>query len=175
MKLRKEMILLCAVSTLVVSAGCGSGPSGNYNITQTMSGAASSACQSSQAQMSINANGQSVSGSASNQCFSENFTATDSGGSLTGVTLTITPTSQAISNVSGNYNNPYNPHNSYNNPYYGNSNGAAGQSCAYVGTLSFSNNQISGTLTLQNSGSSNYYYNSGSSCPSSISINGSKS
>ncbi|MFL5814911.1 MAG: hypothetical protein ACJ763_15150 [Bdellovibrionia bacterium] len=169
MKLMKKAAGLAVLSIMAVA--CGKGMSGTYSITQSIQGGYfSSQCANTQLNLSLSESGGNVNGSGSNSCFSsETLTGTNDGsGHLNNVTLTLVTASQQSQSGYGygygsGYNNGY--YNGYNN--YGNQ---TSMTCTYTGTLYYSNNQLSGSLYLQQNNSQ--YSSYSSSCPSTVTLNG---
>lgn len=167
---QKLMLMWSLPALMIVGAGCGKGPAGNYNLGVTTTGGqvASNCANNSQVQTNVTESGSTINGSGSNSCFSAlNLTGSENNDQLTGVTLNLTIAPQTNTAQSGYYGSgSYSPW-GITNP--STVNGQA-ISCSYTGNLSFSNNTISGTLQ---SSTSTTQYNGY--CPSSVQLNGSES
>jgi hypothetical protein len=173
MKLIKKAAGLAVLS--IVAVACGKGMSGTYSVTQSIQGGYfSSQCANTQLNLSLSESGNNVNGSGSNTCFSsETLTGTSDGnGHLNNVVLTlVTASQQNQSGYNYGYGSGYNT--GYNNGYYsGYSNYGSQNSmtCTYTGTLFYSNNQLSGSLYLQQNNSQYSSYSNG--CPSTVTLNG---
>jgi hypothetical protein len=157
-KLNQMMLGTVAISLLAI--GCGKGISGTFKVLQSsVGGNLSGNCANSQLDLNISENGNAISGSGSNSCFSSvTLQGTDDGdGHVTNVIYMFTLASQTGTNNNMNY------------PYNNNSN----SSCIYTGSLNLSDKVISGSLNQQQNGNSNYnnsynFYG----CPTSVYING---
>jgi hypothetical protein len=127
-------------------------------------------CQSPQLNLNISQNGNNVTGTGSNSCFSAiNLTGTEDGnGHLNNVLLTVTVAAQNTGS-SGYYGGSY-----YGGSYYGGSGYGQSSTCTYTGTLNLSNNYLSGTVTLQQNTGYSGGYSSGN-CSPSITLNGAMS
>lgn len=156
---------VCALALFAISS-CGQRVNGNYVLTQSgLQYANQAGCQ--QISLAINESGGQVSGSGSNQCFTETLMGTSNNGVIQ-ATITITPT--------------YNNNSQTGQTSYYNSQSV---SCMYTGQLTISGNMISGTLSSSSGGynSNNGYntgyngYNSGSysyGCGGSIQVSGTR-
>ena len=128
----KKIAIASIAASLVLfgATGCGQNINGNYALTETQSSAMLSAtCQSSQANLILTENGQNVTGTASNACFTETLTGTEGSNQLTGVTVTLVQLPQA------------------NQVQTGLPQGSS-TTCTYTGNLSLQNKLLSGTLAL---------------------------
>lgn len=171
---QKLMLMGSLPALMIVGAGCGKGPAGNYNLGVTTSGGqvASNCANNSQVQTNVTENGSTLSGSGSSSCFSNlNFSGSENGSQLTSVTFSLSIAPQANTGQVGYGGGGYYP------PYYNpsgimNPGTVNGQSvaCSYTGSLNFSNNTISGTLQ---SSTTTTQYNGY--CPQTVSVNGSQS
>jgi hypothetical protein len=130
---RSIMPAIVAVGLLL--GGCGQKIAGTYNLIQSSSsGYATSygtnqvACE--QISLNISESGSAVSASGSNTCWTETLTGTESGGVIQATLIEIPVTSTGTSTS-----------------YYGSS-----QGCIYTGTLTISNNVITGSLENSTSG-----------------------
>jgi hypothetical protein len=169
MKLMNKAASLAVLG--VVAFGCGKGMSGTYSVTQSIQGGyLSSQCTSTQLNLSLSEKDNNVDGSGSNTCFSsETLTGTNDGnGHLNNARLTLITASQNQSGYSYGYGG-YGSGSGYGYGY-GNNVSQTSMTCTYTGTLNYSNNQLSGSLYLQQN---NQYSSYGSSCPSTITLNGS--
>ena len=146
-KFRSIAPAILAVGLLLLSA-CGQKIAGNYSLVQTggyQTGAYNASC--SQISLAITDNGGAISATGSNACWTENLIGSESNNIITVTSLTQIPVSSTNSAVSTISNN-----------------------CMYSGTLTVSNNVISGTLTsVANTG-----YNVGYSFCGTITVNGTK-
>lgn len=156
MKLSRCTQWLCGFSMIALFAGCGSSPAGTYSVGETISN-----CSNAQTNLNVTETGSTVNGTGSNACYNESLNGTDSGGTMTGVTMTLSPTSSASAYPYGSYG--------YGTMgcAYGSYCASASTSCVYTGTLTYGNNVLSGTLTLQSGSNS-------ASCPPNITLNGTK-
>jgi hypothetical protein len=132
MNKRSTILTLFAISALtLVSTGCGKKITGNYSLVETQAGAVqnASSCMTLPTTLNLTENGTAMSGSSASSCYSQTMTGTDAGNQITGVSLTLTPLTQA-------------------QPQYNLGTTTSAQPCVYTGTLNVNSNQISGTLTL---------------------------
>lgn len=173
MRTRTKAIVVTAISGLaIMAAGCGSSPSGTYTVNETAGSASFGAygfpsqCQSTQINLSLQENSNTVTAQGSNSCFSsETLFATNSNGTLTGVTLTLTVAPQtSAQNCSTVY--PY-------SCTSGLSTTGLNQSitCTYTGSLTLSNNDLQGSLSSQLSTTG---ISTTSTCPQQLTLSGAK-
>ena len=133
MSMKSVPVLSMSVLSLSLLAlvGCGQKVAGSYSLTQSGSQISSSvngAAACSAVTLPLTSNSSSVTATGSNSCYTESLTGVDSGnGVITNVSLSLVP----VQTTGSSYT------------YYS---GAASVACIYTGTLTVTNNVVSGSL-----------------------------